>query len=235
MLDFTVFDYEKATGVADDTVGAFIPSALNLLEELTCGAFTTESTTATGLVCSDGKTVVFDRWAHSVESVSTTDGRTVSASLLEPFSYVFSETGKKGAAYSMRGMLAETLPAGSTVSVNGGFGFSEYPFAIKAFLAALLNEFRSYGSDYGVTHKQIEDVSVTLTEGAATSSPLAKLLPLYRRTLDEWSLCPVSKISGIGELGYPYPLPNPPYWLGARPDSYGSWRYTNGDYMGVRR
>lgn len=227
---FTVDDYKALRGDAPAWVGGLIPSAWALLNELTCNAFTEVAYDANFVADSGMHSDI--KTAGNVTLMAWATGKiTIAGNTITSCAPIMSDVQADGTtiayyrrAYSGNVNYGETgVASGYTVKSNptlpehyeGHFGFETVPYAVQCFLADLIDAMHDYAENYGITSKSIEDVSVSYDSSAVLRSPLEKLLPLYKRMLEQWSLCDNPDIEyGVAHLAYPYKIWDRPYWLG---------------------
>lgn len=193
----------------------FLPGALAELDKLTCGAFAerVDGGEASGVVMDDGRTVRLPAWFTLVASVSLGE-----ESLRFEWSPVHATYDQNGAILGYYGnevrLSDRMLEPGTVVTVGGVYGFIEYPYVVKAFIASLIVEMANdLNGENRVKVKSIEDVSATYADVNATLSPVGRLYGAFLPMLTEWTLCHTGS-PAIGEVSMPRRVRPRPYWLG---------------------
>ena len=212
MAFFTSDDINQLTG--DDTgaelFDAWFQTGMALLNSLTCNAIILEATgTNLGIVQDNGTTVLLSAWFSKITAVSDNLGN--------PLEYTFTPTvgdvptdDTTLPVYGKTLELKDSQPVGTVVNVTGTYGFQTLPDSLKTTLSMLIIGYNDMQTgDSRITHKQIDDVDVTLSDSTQTTLQMAQ--QLQQPIIDKWSLC---QGDSYGDLAYPEKLPNPPYWIG---------------------
>ena len=182
------------------------------IQKLLCfDLFDTGSGTFYGVVQDDGVTVRLPYWVTAISEV-TIDGSSQQYSFT-PTTGDVQTSDDPPTKYGSVLTLTDKSVVGSVVTIVGEYGFTELPDSLKALLAAIVQGVaeRLDGTDY-VKSKSIEDVSETRADIVSESTPLELIRQAYSGTIEKWSLCAPGVKNGLGELSYPHPLFNPPWW-----------------------
>lgn len=181
---------------ADRMLAVDYPVALDVLNDVLCGAVEDESSdTLLGVVWDDGLTVHLPAWFSQVDTVVDDDN----GLLLFDFRPVYNDVNKVLT-------LKEHVRPGSTVSVDGVHGFTTLPEALKMMLVGVMLMVDSgFTGDDRVQSKSIEDVSVNY--GSVDYDVAGLVRKRYRHTVSKWSLC------DTGFVSMPRKLPDFPYWM----------------------
>lgn len=165
-----------------------------------------------GVVGADGKTITFPGWMSELQYVSDAGGHILPCDF-NPDQFDFEDDGTEGKKYTKIATLKTAVQPGDGMTFTGTWGFKDYDMPAglaHAIIDLMVNlEAKANGTD-AIKSKSIEDVSVTRdTEPGKT--PAQKTLDSMQQIIDRWSLC--HDMYRIGDLAYPDPTPDQPYYL----------------------
>lgn len=208
----TVNDYLGRTD-GDKLMSKYFNEAFAQINWWTCRAIMPISVSSLfGVVGDDGKTITFPGWMSDIRYVSDAGGHILECDFT-PDQFDFEPDGSEGKKYTKIVTLKQAVQPGDGMTFTGTWGFADedYPSGLcHAVIMQMANlESKADGTD-AIKSKSIEDVSVTRdTEPGKT--PGQKTLDSMQQIIDRWSLC--HDMYHIGDLAYPDPTPDQPYYL----------------------
>lgn len=195
-------------------------AALADLADIMCAGSLEESTTPTeGIVEGEGLHVALSSWYSSVTGVQTTDGTSLD------YCVAYELPGSDDTRYARTLTIAQRLPVGTVLTIQGTHGFSKLPDQLNGVLAAIIEADQSVLEQTDrITSKAIEDVNVNYA--TITETAMQRALTPYRSLINKWSLCRNGVESG-GILSMPRKHCNLPWWLNPQDYVGGDYAYGN--------